>query len=146
MSIQAIPTRYDGHIFRSRLEARYAVFFNVLGFRWLYELEGFQLPSGKKYLPDFFLQDHNCYAEVKPVETKDERWDEFCKEHSLLILVGKPNYTAYDLMDKDGTMDVCFVPAGGKYFPFWCAGDKNDQFMLDDLAEAIIEANSYHFE
>lgn len=31
MTIQAIQTRYAGHHFRSRLEARWAVFFDYLG-------------------------------------------------------------------------------------------------------------------
>lgn len=30
-NIKAIETEYDGHKFRSRLEARWAVFFNAIG-------------------------------------------------------------------------------------------------------------------
>jgi hypothetical protein len=32
--IVAIPTRYKGYHFRSRLEARWAVFFDALGIKW----------------------------------------------------------------------------------------------------------------
>lgn len=64
--IQAIETVYKGCKFRSRLEARWAVFFETLGLRWNYEPEGFRL-SKRLYLPDFFLPDHRFYFEVKPV-------------------------------------------------------------------------------
>lgn len=63
--IKAIPTKYAGRRFRSRLEARWAVFFDSLGIRWQYELEGYRLPSGN-YLPDFYLPDWGAWAEVKP--------------------------------------------------------------------------------
>lgn len=53
--IQAIETRYKGFRFRSRLEARWAVFYDALGIRWEYEPEGFLLSDGRKYLPDFHL-------------------------------------------------------------------------------------------
>lgn len=36
-------TPYKGYWFRSRLEARWAVFFDTLGLKWLYEPEGFDL-------------------------------------------------------------------------------------------------------
>ena len=52
-TIKAIETEYNGHRFRSRLEARWAVFFDALGVEYVYEPEGFTLPSGQEYLPDF---------------------------------------------------------------------------------------------
>ena len=51
--IKPIETKYNGYRFRSRLEARWAVFFDALGIEYEYEPEGFELPSGKRYLPDF---------------------------------------------------------------------------------------------
>ena len=53
MSIAAIETRYKGYRFRSRLEARWAVFFDKCGIRWEYEPEGFRTTEGILYLPDF---------------------------------------------------------------------------------------------
>lgn len=64
----AIPTRYVGYRFRSRLEARWAVFLDQMGAEWLYEPEGYQLPSGP-YLPDFLIHPHTDRAfwlEIKP--------------------------------------------------------------------------------
>lgn len=72
MTIAAIETRYAGCRFRSRLEARWAVFFDHLGIRWEYEPQGMNvthrltLDEGTfPYLPDFFLPDHGLWAEVK---------------------------------------------------------------------------------
>lgn len=41
--IAAVPTRYAGRRFRSRLEARWAVFFDALDIHWEYEPQGFDL-------------------------------------------------------------------------------------------------------
>lgn len=63
-SIPAIETRYAGCRFRSRLEARWAVFFDAAGVRWEYERQGFTLPSGA-YLPDFWMPRLGVWVEVK---------------------------------------------------------------------------------
>lgn len=52
--MKAIETVYKGYRFRSRLEARWAVFFDAMGIVWQYEVEGYDL-DGIWYLPDFFL-------------------------------------------------------------------------------------------
>lgn len=55
MEIKPIETHYKGYRFRSRLEARWAVFFETLGCKWIYEKEGYQLADGINYLPDFWI-------------------------------------------------------------------------------------------
>lgn len=62
---KAIQTRYDGYYFRSRLEARWAVFFNLMGIKYQYECEGFELNFGDYYLPDFYLPNEGVWVEVK---------------------------------------------------------------------------------
>lgn len=62
--IRAISTRYAGCHFRSRLEARWAVFFDALQIEWLYESEGFETPAGR-YLPDFYLPENAVWVEIK---------------------------------------------------------------------------------
>lgn len=52
-NLKPIQTRYKGYNFRSRLEARWAVFFDALGYKWEYEPEGFVLSDNTRYLPDF---------------------------------------------------------------------------------------------
>ena len=44
--IKAIETEYNGYRFRSRLEARWAVFFDAMGIKYEYEPEGFELEDG----------------------------------------------------------------------------------------------------
>lgn len=67
MTIKAIETKYGGYRFRSRLEARWAVFFDAIELGWHYESQGYEMDTriGRiRYLPDFFL-DSNQWAEVK---------------------------------------------------------------------------------
>lgn len=67
--MKAIETQYKGYRFRSRLEARWAVFFDALGYQWEYEPEGFVLSDGTHYLPDFRLHSPcglTQWVEVKP--------------------------------------------------------------------------------
>ena len=64
--IKAIETVYKGFRFRSRLEARWAVFFDTANIPYEYETEGFELPDGTRYLPDFYLPQYDWYVEVKP--------------------------------------------------------------------------------
>mgnify|MGYP001012149479 CR=1 FL=1 len=64
--IKPIETQYAGYRFRSRLEARYAVFFDALGAAWEYEPEGYDLGYAGLYLPDFRLPRLGVHVEVKP--------------------------------------------------------------------------------
>lgn len=65
MSIQSLPTEYGGISFRSRTEARWALFFDLIDEPYIYEPEGFRLPSGEWYLPDFWLCNCEAWVEVK---------------------------------------------------------------------------------
>ena len=63
--LKAIETVYKGYRFRSRLEARWAVFFDTLGVPFEYEHEGYDL-DGLWYLPDFWLPEQRYWIEIKP--------------------------------------------------------------------------------
>lgn len=69
--IQPIETRYKGCRFRSRLEARWAVFFDAAGIAWSYEPQGYVI-DGQAYLPDFFLPAFDSFFEVKGRHDYDE--------------------------------------------------------------------------
>lgn len=85
--MKAIETTYNGYRFRSRLEARWAIFFDCLKIRWDYETEGFILDNGQYYLPDFWLPGFDCYAEVKPKEfTPTEYKKALLLDHPCLLL------------------------------------------------------------
>lgn len=84
-TLTPIQTLHNGFLFRSRSEARWCVFFEVLKIRHEYEYEGFDL-NGIRYLPDFWLPDLKCYFEVKGEEpTKEEE----CKARLLSLHSGK---------------------------------------------------------
>jgi ribosomal protein L37AE/L43A len=70
--VNAIPTVYNGIEFRSRLEAKWAIVFNELGWTWEYEpidLDG--------YIPDFILTFPYApiLVEVKPATTREQLED-----------------------------------------------------------------------
>ena len=72
--MKAIETKYKGYRFRSRLEARWAVFFDALGLQWEYEPEGYDLGEAGWYLPDFYLPECNMWVEIKGTKaTEDEK-------------------------------------------------------------------------
>lgn len=76
--LKAIETRYGGCHFRSRIEARWAVFFDALGVVWEYESEGFELPGGR-YLPDFWLPDLRFWQEIKGLFPTPEEIAKACE-------------------------------------------------------------------
>lgn len=68
--IKAIETIYNGYRFRSRLEARWAVFFDEIGIKYEYEKEGYDLGKLGWYLPDFWLPEYELFVEIKPFKEK----------------------------------------------------------------------------
>jgi hypothetical protein len=104
--MKAIDTQYKGYNFRSRLEARWAVFFDALELKWEYEPEGFELEDGTKYLPDFKVRydDGETWFEVKSSLSNMslEEWLKVLKfEHEsghggVIILDGAPEPKMYN--------------------------------------------------
>ncbi len=127
VALQPITTRYKGHRFRSRLEARYAVFMDSLGVEWQYEPEGFALASGF-YLPDFYLprvgpgtwleiKHHGsgsffgyCSGQKNPGLINDERLLEFALQAQD---AGKGFFIAYGLPSADLLDGFCDYDAEG---------------------------------
>jgi hypothetical protein len=63
-TIAAIETKYGGVRFRSRLEAKWAAMFDLLGWDWTYEPCDFN-----GWIPDFAIHGKALvYVEVKPVD------------------------------------------------------------------------------
>jgi len=111
--IKAIETIYDNYHFRSRLEARWAIFFNTLRVKYEYEKEGFDI-DGLWYLPDFYLPDYSCWIEIKPdsfVLGSDEKINAFAKatEDTFLLICGIPKDERYIVNLKSGDLsEYCF--------------------------------------
>ena len=126
--IKAIETIYNGYRFRSRLEARWAVFFDAAGIEYQYEAEGYKLSNGMNYLPDFWLPQLDCWVEIKGEWPSDEDWLKMCflanDSTYRVLLLGQIPISNNDLPDNyygvkiygfypDGTLDyhddsLCF--------------------------------------
>jgi hypothetical protein len=131
--IEAIPTTYRGVRFRSQLEARWAAFFDVVG--WKYKYEPFALGN---WIPDFTLCDVHGDAilvEVKPIKKPYleilnkmakglTRWvgPDPNREHEMLLLGSEP----FDddclgwLVYTDADYEVA-VFTGGDPIPDFCS-------------------------
>jgi hypothetical protein len=92
--MQAIETSYKGYRFRSRTEARWAVFLDAIQIKWSYEQQGFDL-SGIPYLPDFWIEDWQAWIEIKGPEPTPQELDK-CRLLSeasgkrVLLIYGEP--------------------------------------------------------
>ena len=100
MSIQVIPTHYNGITYRSRTEARWAVYFDCLRLNHDYEKEGYDL-DGEWYLPDFNVE--NMIVEIKGQEptlhekTKARNLGQYLKK-AIIILIGSPHFLSKHLI------------------------------------------------
>jgi len=156
---QAIETVYRGFRFRSRIEARWAVFFDTLGIEWEYEKEGYNLPSGP-YLPDFWLPEQKMWAEVKGGDFTRQEVQK-CRELSMetasicICLNGMPGRTffAFDSIEDDGTghdtwlltIDLSRMPRNDG---LWCdfAPEGQKPSFLGEKCPGVIAARSARFE
>lgn len=136
--IPAIETRAYGCRFRSRLEARWAVFFTEAGFDWEYEPEGVQTSTGG-YLCDFRVTGPNgvqVWVEVKPKlaegdQPDDPRWLELARSSGLMLFTVRGMHRSGDRCDTahsarvwmpDGTVaDVHRLWQGEAYTRAWDA-------------------------
>ncbi len=116
----SVRTEYGGITFRSRLEARWAVFFDALGIRYFYEPH----ISSLRCFPDFWLPSLQAYIEIKPnsqkkdarAETKARDLAKYTKKRVYLFFseVQPPN-----LGDGKGSAWV-FYPDREEAQHHWC--------------------------
>lgn len=118
--IKAIETRVYGCRFRSRLEARWAVFLTEAGFQWEYEPEGLELEAGR-YLPDFRVsrpgQSVSVWLEIKPMLDEaqaDPRWPELAARSGVMVFVARGIHRPGDRCTRDHAAQV-FHPGGEVY-------------------------------
>jgi hypothetical protein len=130
--MKSINTIYNGNYFRSRLEARWALFFDKAGITYEYEPEGFT-NGVESYLPDFYLPEawmrnhtQGIYIEIKPTSYKDDsvpasKWF----DRPLVLFKGLP--IGYD-------NDNGYELEGG----FECWGNMWDNYMRFFLGNRVI--------
>ena len=93
---EAQPTTYRGTEFRSQLEAGWAHTLDRLGIAWEYELREFRLPSGARYLPDFWLPAVRTFIEVKGAHVRRRNKPEELAAgigRDAIVLIGWPPIT-----------------------------------------------------
>ena len=136
--IKAIETRYNGHRFRSRTEARWAVLFDHLGVEYHYEAEGYELSDGTRYLPDFYMPKEDCFFEIKGDVIADDAW----LKPALLAAASKRD--VYVLVGRPGQHEVTvFRPRRGAVKPEvamqWI--DSAPSAFFSDMAEHAVESS-----
>ena len=122
--ITPLPSYYKHTKFRSRLEARWAAYFDMIGCKWEYEPEGYSLPSGN-YCPDFLCGD-GFFVEVKPlrceVEEIAKKLIELAKLTGLDVIgvYGPPSLTAYPVFtdDDEANEEGAIMPAVFCHYAF----------------------------
>jgi hypothetical protein len=109
--MKPIETVYKNYRFRSRLEARWAVFFDALAIEWVYEKEGYDLGDAGWYLPDFWFphpvkdlanEGWGLWGEIKPLPATDEEMRRAIAlaaqtKHNVLIFQGNIGEGEYEV-------------------------------------------------
>jgi hypothetical protein len=128
MSPKPIETKYKGHRFRSRLEARWAVFFDALGIPYEYEPEGYSLGRLGRYLPDFWLPEQQAWVEIKrrePTEVEESRMAKlasFTEQRGFIFCGSIPKPEGHKLIS-----DECPYSA---YAFDWFSWDADEDVLL----------------
>lgn len=144
--IRPITTRYKGYRFRSRLEARWAVFLDSLGVPWDYEVEGYVFPDGTRYLPDFWLPESGVFFEIKPGGLSFDAAEEAAhkaeslaiyKETTVFLATGAPDRALIDWFS--ASPRVTHLPVGERFVAF----DYDEQHRLPVVWAAVHEP---HYE
>jgi hypothetical protein len=122
MDIKPIETRYRGYRFRSRLEARWAVFFDNLGLKWEYEKEGYDLGNLGYYLPDFWVENlhdrfgrRGMFVEIKGHQATDLEIEKLARllkpgEHAAMLDEGMKPFGPYG--DENEFLEVSWHNGG----------------------------------
>lgn len=100
--MRPIETEYRSVTFKSRMEAKWAMFFDSVGIEWKYEQARYLVPGVGRYTPDFSLRSgvKSALAEVKP------EWPTGYEVHkcrsaagqsglAVAVLIGVPAFAHY---------------------------------------------------
>lgn len=146
MSARVIETTYAGCRFRSRLEARWAVFFDALGVTWAYEREAYALGDGLAYLPDFWLPELATWAEVKGHAPTDEEEAKALRlalltRSRVVMLFDIPSVYVVDDPEEDAARR-CLYPELWLWTPIYhpesAPDDPPDGYLLDRRVQWVL--------
>lgn len=167
--IKAIQTKYKGYRFRSRLEARWAVFFDSLEINWEYENEGYVLQNGNYYLPDFWLPEYETYVECKAQQLNDSEFEKAAlladqSKRQVLLAIGPPDFKEYGMVygfptkeDQEVLVNVnfCFIyceKTKHKRIFYYESGAANEKGLINEndldhrIVKAIYDSRAARFE
>jgi hypothetical protein len=115
MTVKAIETTYKGYRFRSRTEARWAVFMDHAGITWKYEHQGYVL-DGEPYLPDFLIYPDTEYQTWLEIKGKFPDGDEVRKARALARETGIRTYLYFGPIEMPGPGLTEAITNWVKYF------------------------------
>lgn len=162
MSIAPIETAYQGYKFRSKLEARWALYFDLVDVAWDYEPDGYDLGDLGWYLPDFYLPDFNAFLEIKPKngdkdkvraqlkrlteitgssawglfgDPYDHNWVSLCLSDGVTPSIGNQVLPA-GWHEKWTEMQICFVRLStGQQVVSPCTGKEKDWMAIGNVRQ-----------
>lgn len=106
MNARHIETYYNGIKYRSRTEARWALFFDKMGWTPDYEMEGFDV-GGEWYLPDFYVPEIKSFCEIKG---REPNYDERRKARKLAIQTQSRIIILTNTPSPVATKNIIFIP------------------------------------
>lgn len=139
--IKPIETYYKGYRFRSRAEARWAVFFDACNVEWEYEAEGYDLGNGLYYLPDFLV--HNIV--INPYSKPKKKADLYVEVKGFLTEKDAEKIRHFSIEEVFDVRGDC-----GGYWdkirnPLFLVGSKIPENFIDTFSEAErLRENSFH--
>jgi hypothetical protein len=161
--IPARPTWFEGILYRSQIEARWALFFRLMDIPAEYEETYFDL-GGIFYRPDFWLPKQNCWVEVKgPAPSAHEKE----KARRLATHTSRPVYVVFGPIPEPNPENeswythssLVFFPDGAEDEAYWwcqcpICGSLGLQFearaihlscgCLDGLSPRLDKSNHYY--
>lgn len=143
--IKPIETKYNGYRFRSRLEARWAVYFDALGIEYEYEKEGYDLGELGWYLPDFWLPEYQTFAEVKGAKFTDDEINKcICvcnniKDSCFLLLDGPPKLKPYRGIVNLSPTHIFDLSLE---WPTNIVPNNHDMWFIDQMADKVAISNN----
>lgn len=160
-SLKPIETRYNGYRFRSRTEARWAVFLDALEIKYEYEKEGFDLICGP-YLPDFWLPypdhlnfsgypDAGQWLEIKGSEPTSEERTKLLHltletKHSGILVWGAPwNFVSF-CTHRSGAVGFFIKTADDSVADMHILVRRFASVAYQTVSEAINKSKSARFE
>lgn len=109
--VTPLPTTWNGVAYRSRTEARFAVFMTTAGIPFEHEPQAYRV-AGRGYLPDFRIRPHRgadqVWMEIKPsVDTVDDpRWRALVFQTKTMLFVVRGLHRRGDVCGRDHSVRV----------------------------------------